>query len=368
MIARSLVLACSLTVTLVLARAAHADVPPPEEKEEGGLRASFPLWSDEDPLEVAVHGSVIAQYVFGLRDGGEELAWFHSFELPRAQARVDVSLEDADARVTLEAVRSAAEGSLLGVAGDAFVFRVREAWAGYTAFEHVEARLGVVPTLTVGPLETMSGLRMVNPTLQERTGLLAPADLGGTLRGLLPGKFGFVGVGLYNGEGYSQRELNRGKNVEIGSAVHPLASIEGADPLVLQLSYVSGSSGTGLSRADRLTTGVAWEGDLLRGGATFTYGWGARGDGNTDSIAAEAFVRVHPIDPLVFGASASLWYRDVDVSTDHLTTITGTVGVYPVSIVGAFLAVDGFVMGEAARAALPAQEGVRFRLIGAADF
>lgn len=360
-------LAIASTALWTLSRPCFAEVLAPAAKQ-GGLRASFPLWSDSHPLEVELHGSLIAQYTLSLSGAGSDVNWFHAFELPRAQIRADVQLEQARGRVALEAVRSASEGSLIGVAGDSFVFRVREAWGAYTLFHHIDLQLGVVPTMTGEPLETMSGLRVINPPIQERTGLLVPADLGGVLRGLLPGEFGFVGVGLYNGEGYTQRELNRGKNLEVGGYVHPLAAIAEATPLAVQLSYVSGSSGTGLSRADRLTTAVAWEGDVVRGGASFTYAWGARGNGDIESVATEGFVRLHPVDFLALGATTNFWQRDVRQSGDWVTSVTGTVGAYPASVVGVFAAIDGFVLGKAARAALPEQDNVRFRLIFAIDF
>ncbi|MBL8744543.1 MAG: hypothetical protein JNK04_25720, partial [Myxococcales bacterium] len=193
--------------------------PPPEAGPKpivdffplSGGRASFPLLDERDPLVIEAHLSVYTQYVLSVRDDVEETDWYHEFELPRAHARIDAAFEGARARVMVEGVRSASEGSLLGVAGDSFVLRLREAWVAYTAWDIVETRLGLVPTMTIGPVESLWGMRMVAPTAIERAGLLSPADLGGTLRGLFPKGFGWVGAGAYNGEGYTQRELNRGK-------------------------------------------------------------------------------------------------------------------------------------------------------------
>lgn len=74
---------------------------------------------------------VFGQYALRLVDGSAgDTAWFHAFELPRAHASLGASYGPVQGRFVLEAVRSASEGALLGVAGDSLVLRVREAWAG----------------------------------------------------------------------------------------------------------------------------------------------------------------------------------------------------------------------------------------------
>ncbi len=333
-----------------------------------GTGSSFPLALDLGPLILEAHLSVFAQYVLSVRTEGEESDWFHEFELPRAHARLDAAWENARARVLIEAIRSASEGSLLGVAGDSFVTRVREAWASYTAWDVLEAQLGLVPTLTTGPLEAMWGMRQVSATAVERTQLLVPADLGATVRGLFPKGFGWVGVGAYNGEGYAQRELNRGKNIEIATVVHPLAFSEELKPVTLQTSYVSGSRGTALARADRVTASAAWMGELIRGGVTFTHAWGVDDQPDTRAIAAEAFIRVKPIERISVGLDATYWVRDLAAESDYSVVITGGVGVFIVEPLAAFLAVDGLLQGaEAAQNETP-KDDVRLRVIGAVEF
>jgi hypothetical protein len=333
-----------------------------------GTGSSFPLALDLGPLIVEAHLSVFAQYVLSVRTEAEESDWFHEFELPRAHARLDAAWEDARARVLIEAIRSASEGSLLGVAGDSFVTRVREAWASYTAWDVLEAQLGLVPTLTTGPLEAMWGMRQVSATAVERTGLLVPADLGATVRGLFPKGFGWVGVGAYNGEGYAQRELNRGKNIEIATVVHPLAFSEALKPVTVQTSYVSGSRGTALARADRITASAAWMGELIRGGVVFTHAWGVDDQPDTRAIAAEGFIRVKPIDRLSLGLNATYWVRDLAADSDYSVVITGGAGVFIVEPLAAFLAVDGLLQGEEAAQNETPKDDVRLRVIGAVEF
>jgi len=333
-----------------------------------GARASFPLVDGLEPFVIEAHLSLFAQYVLSVRDDNGVTDWFHEFEVTRAHARIDAEFEGARARVLVEGVRSATEGALLGVAGDSFILRLREAWAGYTAWDIIETRLGMVPTMTTGPIESLWGMRMVAASGAERAGLLSPADLGGTIRGLFPKGFGWVGVGAYNGEGYSQRELNRGKNIEIATELHPFAFSDAAAPFTVLASYSSGSSGTGLARSDRVSTSLGWQGDVIRGGANFTYAWGNADQGDTLSLLGEGFIRVRPIERLSLGANAVFWKRDLASESDWLVTITGSAGYFIVDPLGIFLAVDGFLLGEQAEQALPPKDDVRFRVIGAVDF
>jgi hypothetical protein len=355
------------------AASALAPAPPPTEEPSmtwslSGGRASFPLLDDGDALVVEAHLAVFAQYVLSIRNEATGTEWFHDFELPRAHATLAASFEGAHGRVTVEGFRSASEGALVGVAGDSFVLRLREAWADYVAWDALEMRLGLLPTMTIGPIEEMWGMRMVAPTGLERTALASPVDLGATVRGFLPLGLGWVGAGAYNGEGYDRRELNRGKNIEIATLLHPFSVVRGAEPITVSASYVSGSSGIALARADRVTAGIAWEGDVLRGGAAFTYAWGVRDAGEQESMLAEGFVRVRPIERLDLGVDTVAWFRDRSDPDDWIVTITGAAGYFIVDPLGVFVAVDGQLFGPSAEQALPGLDDARVRVITSIQF
>jgi len=110
----------------------------------------------------------------------------HDFELQRGHASLDASYGPAAARLVVEAVRSASEGALIGVAGDSLVFRAREASIGWHPWSWLDLEGGVIPTLTVPELDGTFALRAIAPTPLESTGLDAPADLGASLRAVFP--------------------------------------------------------------------------------------------------------------------------------------------------------------------------------------
>lgn len=254
----------------------------------------------------------------------DDTDWFHQFELPRAHVGVGVARGIVRARVLAEAVRSAAEGALLGVDGDSLVFRVREAWGGVAVLPRVTVRGGVVPTAIVPALETAGDLRALGPGGAEEAHLVAAADLGGQVV-VDGGPWVTASIAAYNGEGYAQRELNRGKSTEVLLEARPFAMVPVLAPLAVVLGGVEGSTGTGRARADRVVGGLLWRGDRVKGGADLVYAWGRDGDGGITSWVAEAFVRAELGAPFV-GARAWKLQRDVDVDEDHALRVDLTGG------------------------------------------
>jgi hypothetical protein len=322
-----------------------------------------------DPLEVSIDLDVIAQYRLSLFEENGESEWFHEFELPRAHGAIGVRYDIAHARLLLEAVRSASEGALIGVAGDSFVMRLREAYAGLVLFEMLTLRGGVVPTFTVEALEDAWDMRAVGPVGLERVGFLSPADLGASARVDLPLGLGWVAVGSYNGEGYPGRELNRGKNTEIAARVHPFAPLaEAARPLGVVLSYAGGSSGTALARSNRLTGGLVWDDERVGAGASASYAMGVEDDGGRESLLLEGFVRGNPVAGLLLAGQVAHWWRDLDApERDALLTVTGSAGYRIVAPLQILAAVDAFVPSDLADTALPELDDWGFRVIARFD-
>lgn len=350
---------------------ASAETPAkkPQPTKEDALsgpegKAAPPTAAGTTGLKVTPGLEVFAQY--GLRktatlDG--QSPWFHIFDVPRVHASVTGEFGPATGRIVLEAVRSASEGALIGVAGDSLVLRLREAWGGYRYKEWFSAAMGVVPTLTVPELEGTWRLRVVGPAPIEQTGMLSPADLGITGRFNFPKNYGYIAAGVYNGDGYARRELNRGKNVEVAAAVHPLPG-GAARPLAIFGSYVIGSSGTGLARADRLTTSLLWQGVRLRAGAGMTYAWGLADDGARRSVLLDAFARIEPVDRLMIGLRGAYWNRDIEgAEPDTMVNVTGSVGYRIVRPLETHLAITRQLPSEVAQSALAGSDFWEFRFV-----
>jgi hypothetical protein len=288
------------------------------------LQAPNATASGSTGLPVRMGLEVFGQYALRVTNTDTGTDTVHDFDLPRTHASLSAGVDHARARVVIEAVRSASEGSLLGVAGDSFVLRVREAWGGWFS-PRVDVRGGLVPTLTVPEIEGTWGLRAVAPTPLESTRFVAPADLGVTARVALPGGYGALAVGAFNGEGYAQREFNRSKNVEAMAMVRPVPG-GSLEPLCLMASYLYGTAGAGNVRANRATGAILWRGERLRGGATFTYAWGVDERGDRNGWLAEVFAAAEPVERVMVGARVLRWQHDVDADSDRLTQIVATVG------------------------------------------
>ncbi len=291
--------------------------------------AAPPTAAGTTPFAFAVHPGLelFAEYDFTLTYANNNTStWFHEFNVPRVHASLDGAIGPVRARFLLEGVRSAADGALVGVDGDSIVIRIREAYAAWAPLKGLEVSGGVVPTMTIAELDGTWMLRVIAPSTLESAALASPADLGGIVRYTFPSRYGWVGVGAYNGEGYNQQELNRGKNVEIAGELHPIPHGP-LLPLAVFGSYVGGSEGTDSARANRLTGGLLWQGARVRGGVSYTYAWGVGDDADQTSTATDVFVKVEPIHRLLLGARLSYLVRDTGApSTDAITTLFGSVG------------------------------------------
>ena len=336
-----------------------------------------PVGRAAPPTEAATRGTgtvrpgleLFAQYALrnttGLDGNGK---YFHVFDVPRVHAAIEGEWQGAKGRVVLEATRSASEGSLVGVAGDSLVLRVREAYAAYRPFRLLEISGGVVPTLTVPNLDGTWMLRPIAPSVLEANGFLAPADLGARVRTDLPDGYGFLAIGAYNGEGYTSRELNRGKNVEGAVEIHPLPHGKLA-PLGVFASFTSGSTGTTLARSNRFVTGLVWQGAMVRAGAFFAHAWGLADLGTARALALTAFVRVEPIDRLYLGARFDHVVRDaVNDPLNTLDTVWGTVGYRVLDPLEGFLAVTRSIPTRRAEDEAPGSNYWDLRIIGRVVF
>jgi hypothetical protein len=245
---------------------------------------------------IEVQGEAFVRYAHERWNGQQARA----FDLPRARLGADAVLrEHLAARVLIETVRSAAPGSLYGVEGDSIVLRAREIYGELRSPTdwpaRVRLRLGLLPTLAITPLEQMWGRRVVAPSAQEASGLLSPSDLGAALLVALPRRLGEIAVAAVNGEGFTQREQNEGKNLQFRLWLTPLDALLPPSLSVKVLVHVEdGSLGPTQARADRHVGGLSVE--HLRGalGVDGTFANGSYGNSAQYARTATAWARVGP--------------------------------------------------------------------------
>ncbi|MFO0685503.1 MAG: hypothetical protein U0234_25815 [Sandaracinus sp.] len=343
-----------------------ATPPPPTERfawAPGG----------ESPAEVALDATrtgtpwafdpgmhVIGEYALAFPDGAD---WYHELRLTRAWAWVGFRFENARGRVLLEAAQGSGAGSLFGVAGDSLVLRVREAWVGYRAFEMLELRAGMVATLTPTALTSLWQMRAVAQDGLRQFDLVAPADLGATLTFDFPEGWGRLAAAYYNGDGYTSRELNRGKTLEVFAQVHPLRFVAELAPLTLTLAYQNGSVGTGSARADRVIGSLAWDDPRWGIGFTASYVLGVADRGDREALLLDGWARVEPVERLLLAVRAQSFLRDLSSGTDRITLLTGAIGARIVEPLRAFLAFDGRLADDAAQLADPGTRGWGLRVV-----
>jgi len=124
-------------------------------------------------------------------------------------------------------------------------------------------------------------------------------------------------------------------------------------PLAIFAAYTNGSSGTGASRADRVTAALLWQGARVRGGASFTYALGVRDDGAREALVLDASLRAEPIERFIVAARGALFARDLAAGDDRVFTLTGAVGVRLAPPLEVFLALTRSAPEGAAQSAVP---------------
>ncbi len=361
------------TKLLALAGAFSLVALPAAAEDEGPAKEdAAPVGHAAPPTEAATHGpgpvraglEVFAQYSYKNYAGpAKNQTWYHAFDVPRVHGAVEGELENVRGRVVVEATRSASDGALIGVAGDSLVLRIREAYASYRVVKPLELAAGVLPTLTVPELDGTWMLRAIAPSGLEANGLLTPADVGARSRADLPDGYGWVAAAAYNGDGYTSRELNRGKTFEGAGELHPLP-LGSLQPLGVFASYVAGSTGTSSARADRVTGGLVWQDGRVRGGAFFTNAWGVAQLGTQRAMLLSVFARVEPVSKLLVGARVDHAIRDADVKpSDTITSIWGTVGYRVLSPLEAFLALTRSIPTTRAESEVPGSNAWELRAV-----
>jgi hypothetical protein len=151
-----------------------------------------------------------------------------SFNVGRAYLNVTGNISHNIAfRITPDITRASgtADTSLSG----SYTFRLKYAYAQFNLDDYLNpgrtgswVRLGMQQTPWVDFMEQVYRYRFQGTIFEEREGFLSSSDVGASFHYSLPGNYGELHAGLYNGETYTKPEVNDQKGFMLRGTFRPL--------------------------------------------------------------------------------------------------------------------------------------------------
>jgi hypothetical protein len=147
----------------------------------------------------------------------------NAFNIGRAYINVTGNISHVISfRVTPDIARESGTGSSLS---GSYTFRLKYAFAQFNLDQWMTrgtwARLGMQQTPWVDDEESIYRYRFQGTVFAEREGYLSSSDVGASFHYNLPGNYGDVHAGVYNGETYSKPEVNQEKGFMVRGAFRP---------------------------------------------------------------------------------------------------------------------------------------------------
>jgi hypothetical protein len=163
-----------------------------------------------------------------IKDADNNDVTLSSFNVGRAYLNVTGNISHNIAfRITPDITRAAgtADTSLNG----SYTFRLKYAYAQFNLDDHLNPgrtgswiRLGMQQTPWVDFMEQVYRYRFQGTIFEEREGFLSSSDVGASFHYSLPGNYGEIHTGFYNGETYSRPEVNDQKGFMLRGTFRPL--------------------------------------------------------------------------------------------------------------------------------------------------
>jgi hypothetical protein len=158
-------------------------------------------------------------------DGNDVIS--NAFNVGRAYINVTGNISRRVAfRITPDITREGGAGSSLN---GSYTLRLKYAYAQFNLDDWLNAgrtgtwvRLGMQQTPWVDFMETVYRYRFQGTIFEDREGFLSSSDAGAVFHTNLPGNFGDVQAGVYNGETYSKPEANDQKGFMVRGTVRPI--------------------------------------------------------------------------------------------------------------------------------------------------
>ena len=291
------------------------------------------------------------------------------FRLERAHIGARITNRWLRTSVLLEAQHSAGGGAQMGVAGDSIIARFREASVGLQWHPWMVGEVGLIQGLLNEALLTdWNRVRPVGAPHAVREGLISPADLGARLLASFPHNYGEIGIAVVNGEGYTSRELNTGKDIETIARIRPLAAVDGAEKLEFLAGYAHGSRGSASTRANRSLLGARWVDTAWGLGFDWMGIKGLNLDGGREGSLFSGYLHAEPIASWILVGRASLFQRNQQDSSDSVTSIEGSIGWRVVNPATVYLCGEKTIPGQTTRTTNPEEDRWILRAILATRF
>jgi hypothetical protein len=203
-------LAAPLFAAVASAQATAPVTPPPDDTPS--IKLGVTLFTDytvqQQPKILDSDGNAIT---------------FNQFNVGRAYLNVTGNISHLLAfRITPDIVRETGPGSSLN---GSYTFRLKYAyaqlnlddWTGPSSW----VRLGAQPTPWIDFITTLYRYRFQGSVIEEREGFLVQGDTGASFASRLPGQYGDVHTGFYNGETYTHAEVNNQKAFQTRVTIRP---------------------------------------------------------------------------------------------------------------------------------------------------
>lgn len=274
-------------------------------------------------------GQLFADYAFT----SSEAQSFNEFVLRRAELGLGVV---KDGRygfiVNTEAIRSAGPRSYFGIDDNSLVMRVKQGF-GFAQPElgpgRLTLRIGMIPDVWVEVVEQAYDLRGISPLTAEQSRFYDTSDLGASAAYALWDGLLELRVGLTNGEGRNQYELNTGKNTTAVLSVRPVRfELLGEDAVLgVHGSYRDGSIGTSSRQNHRVSGALTLTHPRLFVGGEYGRAMGYLGRGDLDAQLIGAWAS-GALYPRWLGAFARFSLVQTDLSADDADAMTIGAGLY----------------------------------------
>jgi hypothetical protein len=207
--------AFGLALALCAAPAAAQDAParPPAAPAFPSVKVSITLFTDYTVNQKPK-----------TTDADLNTVTFNAFQVTRSYINVTGNLSrHVQFRLTPDITRETGTGSSLS---GSYTFRLKYAYVQFNLDDIVTAgsyaRLGMQDTPWISFMDGVYRYRFQGPTFTDREAYLSSADVGASFRYAIPGNYGDVHAGIYNGETFARPELNDQKGFMVRGAVRPL--------------------------------------------------------------------------------------------------------------------------------------------------